>query len=94
MSTVSASAGSPRPPPVFMTHNTHDDIVPFGQGRQLGVDWCEVGADVRFVTVDEDRGALLNHGVAAQETQGQQWEFLRSVVAGDGPAQPSNCGEF
>ena len=80
--------------PLFMMHNVADDIVPFAQGRHLAEEWCSAGADVRFTTVDEDLGPLMNHGIAQRKTQRAQWEFLRSAVLGDGPSTPSNCGAF
>ncbi|WP_448852781.1 lipase family protein [Corynebacterium sp. 335C] len=80
--------------PVFMTHNVADDIVPFEQGRQLGRDWCAAGADVRFTSMNEDVGPLINHGLASRETRDGQWEFLESSVLGDGPSTPSDCGSF
>ena len=34
--------------PVLLTHSVTDDVVPSKQGRQLGRDWCKLGADVWF----------------------------------------------
>ncbi|EHR63821.1 lipase family protein [Saccharomonospora cyanea] len=36
--------------PVFVLHSRLDDIVPYGQGRQMAVDWCERGGTVQFTT--------------------------------------------
>ncbi|WP_425569896.1 lipase family protein [Rhodococcus olei] len=34
--------------PVLVQSGIHDDIVPFGQARQLAADWCSRGATVQF----------------------------------------------
>ncbi len=34
--------------PVLVQSGTHDDVVPFGQARQLAADWCARGATVQF----------------------------------------------
>ncbi|WP_298182436.1 lipase family protein [Saccharomonospora sp.] len=36
--------------PVFVLHSKLDDIVPYNQGRQMAVDWCEQGGTVQFTT--------------------------------------------
>lgn len=36
--------------PVLITSGRNDDTVPYGQARQLAVDWCANGADVTFRT--------------------------------------------
>ncbi|WP_066906494.1 lipase family protein [Millisia brevis] len=36
--------------PVIITSGINDDTVPYGQARQLAVDWCERGASVTFRT--------------------------------------------
>ncbi|MFN8070092.1 MAG: alpha/beta fold hydrolase [Mycolicibacterium insubricum] len=36
--------------PVFIESNRFDPVVPWGQARQLAVDWCALGADVEFWT--------------------------------------------
>ncbi len=36
--------------PVFVLHSKLDDIVPYAQGRQMAVDWCEKGGTVQFTT--------------------------------------------
>ncbi|MFE3546413.1 lipase family protein [Nocardia sp. NPDC059177] len=41
--------GNLRPPtPVLITSGINDDTVPYGQARQLAVDWCDQGATVTF----------------------------------------------
>lgn len=36
--------------PVLVSSGRNDDTVPYGQARQLAVDWCDRGADVTFRT--------------------------------------------
>ncbi|WP_430333252.1 lipase family protein [Rhodococcus sp. ACT016] len=36
--------------PVLVTSGRNDDTVPYGQARQLAVDWCDRGANVTFRT--------------------------------------------
>ncbi|WFR74290.1 lipase family protein [Prescottella defluvii] len=36
--------------PVLVTSGRNDDTVPYGQARQMAVDWCERGANVTFRT--------------------------------------------
>ncbi|MFE3292026.1 lipase family protein [Rhodococcus sp. NPDC059234] len=38
--------------PVLVTSGRNDDTVPYGQARQLAVDWCDRGAAVTFRTND------------------------------------------
>lgn len=38
--------------PVLITSGSNDDTVPYGQARQLALDWCDRGADVTFRTND------------------------------------------
>lgn len=70
--------------PVLLTHSVLDDIIPYRTGRQLAVDWCERGANVRLSTNASPLhvGGILNN---ATEVYG----FLEARLAGK-PA-PSSC---
>lgn len=63
--------------PVLLTHSLLDDIVPYKVGRQLAVDWCARGANVRLSTNSTPLhvGGMLNN---ATEVYG----FLEARLAG------------
>ncbi|GAA2807864.1 lipase family protein [Saccharopolyspora taberi] len=73
--------------PVFVSHTTLDDIVPFEQGRQMARDWCDRGATVQFDTL-----VIPTHVGAAPEAAARAFGWLEGRFAGD-PA-PDNCGSF
>lgn len=70
--------------PVLLTHSVLDDVIPYRTGRQLAVDWCARGANVRLSTNASPLhvGGILNN---ATEVYG----FLEARLAGK-PA-PSSC---
>lgn len=70
--------------PVLLTHSVLDDVIPYRTGRQLAVDWCARGANVRLSTNTSPLhvGGILNN---ATEVYG----FLEARLAGK-PA-PSSC---
>ncbi|MFD2417832.1 lipase family protein [Amycolatopsis pigmentata] len=37
--------------PVLVAHSAADDIVPYGQGREMARSWCSLGATVQFDTL-------------------------------------------
>nr|WP_306307300.1 lipase family protein [Nocardia takedensis] len=48
---IGGVVGSSRPAtPVLITSGRNDDTVPYGQARQLALDWCAQGATVTFRT--------------------------------------------
>ncbi|MFD4265557.1 lipase family protein [Rhodococcus sp. NPDC058481] len=51
--------------PVLIQSGTHDDVVPFGQARELAGDWCGGGAVVQFSENPFPGvlpGSVINHG--------------------------------
>lgn len=51
--------------PVLVVSGRNDDVVPYGQARQLAKDWCARGATVSFVTDELPPifpGLVINHG--------------------------------
>lgn len=81
--------------PVLIQHGTQDDAVPFGQGRQLAVDWCAQGATVQFSpnpTPPILPGLVVNHIVPMIGGLPESVVYLNDRFA-DAPA-PSNCGAF
>lgn len=78
-----------RPPtvPVFVGHSPLDDIVPFGPGRQMARNWCDLGGSVEFKSL-----VLPTHVVAVAQFGLEAFAWLDPVLVG---AQPkSNCGSF
>ncbi|WP_372493613.1 lipase family protein [Prauserella alba] len=73
--------------PVYVAHSRLDDIVPYGQGRDMARSWCDNGATVQFDTL-----AIPTHvgGYAAAYPKAYAW--LDQRVRGE--AAPTNCGEF
>ncbi|EOM75269.1 lipase [Rhodococcus rhodnii] len=81
--------------PVLIQHGTQDDIVPFGQGRQLAVDWCEQGADVQFSVNPAPPilpGAAVGHVVPLLGGLPEAVAYLNDRF--DGVPAPNNCGAF
>lgn len=81
--------------PVFLQHGTQDDTVPYGQGRQLALDWCEKGATVQFhadQTPPILPGFVINHAVPLFSGLPVAVQYLDARLR-DAPA-PSNCGAF
>ncbi|WP_277681649.1 lipase family protein [Saccharomonospora azurea] len=70
--------------PVFVLHSRLDDIVPYGQGRQMAVDWCERGGTVQFTTsyVPSHVGGMLR-------AYPQAVSVLSGMIKGEQPR--SNC---
>lgn len=77
--------------PVFVTHNVQDDVIPVEGARRLVRDWCEAGANVTYVEVDEDLGEA-SHGLAWQMTRDEAFGWLVSVMGGpDAPGAEGTC---
>lgn len=76
--------------PTLVEHTPADDIVPYGQGRQLAKDWCGLGANVQFR--DILALPLMGHVFAAQPAAGNSAVWLGDRFAGK--AATSNCGRF
>ncbi|MGN0042866.1 MULTISPECIES: lipase family protein [unclassified Rhodococcus (in: high G+C Gram-positive bacteria)] len=81
--------------PVLLQHGTQDDTVPYGQGRQLALDWCDNGATVQFdanLTPPILPGFVINHAVPLLTGLPTAVQYLDARLR-DAPA-PSNCGAF
>ncbi|OWY83383.1 MULTISPECIES: alpha/beta fold hydrolase [Rhodococcus] len=81
--------------PVLLQHGTQDDTVPYGQGRQLGLDWCDKGATVQFLpntTPPILPGFIINHAVPMIGGLPESVAYIEARLRGE-PA-PSNCGAF
>lgn len=76
--------------PTLVEHAPADDIVPYGQGKQLAKDWCGLGANVQFR--DLLALPLLAHVFAAQPAAGNSAAWLADRFAGK--AATPNCGKF
>ncbi len=66
--------------PVFVLHSRLDDIVPYGQGRRMAVDWCERGGTVQFTTsyVPSHIGGMLR-------AYPQAVAWLSAMIEGEAP---------
>lgn len=67
--------------PVFVAHNSFDDVIPVDGARDLVRRWCEGGADVTYVEVSEDFGDG-SHALGFQLTAGDALEWLDAVIDG------------
>lgn len=73
--------------PTLVVHSALDDIVPYGQGRQMARDWCAQDATVRFST-----SLAPSHVGGAIQAYPEAFAWLDGRFAGR-PA-PENCGSF
>jgi len=81
--------------PVLLQHGTQDDAVPFGQGRQLALDWCAQGATVQFSpnpTPPILPGFVVNHLSPMLMGMPESVSYLLDRF--NGAPAPSNCGGF
>ncbi|MGU3581789.1 alpha/beta fold hydrolase [Rhodococcus sp. C26F] len=81
--------------PVLLQHGTQDDTVPYGQGHQLALDWCDKGATVQFLpntTPPILPGFIINHAVPMIGGLPDSVAYIEARLRGE-PA-PSNCGAF
>ncbi|WP_430334943.1 lipase family protein [Rhodococcus sp. ACT016] len=78
--------------PVLIESGIHDDLVPFGQARQLADDWCAKGSTVQFsenLLPPVDPGAGINH--AAPYPLGTPEALTWITDRFSGVPAPSNC---
>lgn len=73
--------------PSLVVHSRADDIVPFGQGRQMAVDWCGKGANVQFKTLTSG-----THIGEIPEASTTAFTWMEQRV--DGMPAFGNCGMF
>ncbi|RZQ65244.1 lipase family protein [Amycolatopsis suaedae] len=73
--------------PVLVVHSRLDDIVPFAQGREAAVDWCDAGTKVQF-----SASLVPSHVGGAIRAYPEAFAWLEGRFAGL-PA-PNNCGRF
>ncbi|WP_277370648.1 lipase family protein [Rhodococcus rhodochrous] len=81
--------------PVLLQHGTQDDTVPYGQGRQLALDWCDKGATVQFLpntTPPILPGFIINHAVPMIGGLPESVAYIEARLRGE--SAPSNCGAF
>ncbi len=81
--------------PVLVQHGTQDDTVPYGQGRQMALDWCAQGATVQFSPNNTPPilpGFIVNHALPMLGGMPEAVAYMNDRFA-DKPA-PSNCGAF
>ncbi len=73
--------------PTLVAHSRVDDIVPYAQGRQMALDWCARGANVRFkaMLTPTHVGGILEASTTA-------FFWMEQRVAG--LPQRSDCGSF
>ncbi|GAA5119549.1 lipase family protein [Haloechinothrix salitolerans] len=88
-STVEAQKLGNRSPevPTLVLHSRADDIVPYEQGRQMARDWCDLGANVRFKTLE-----TATHVGAIPEASSTAFMWMEERISGF--PQFSNCGTF
>ncbi|MDT0308976.1 lipase family protein [Streptomyces sp. DSM 44917] len=78
--------------PVLVEHARNDDIVPYGQGRQMARDWCAAGAEsVQFRDIFS-LVPLFSHASAALNAATNSANWLQGRFSGTEPG--SNCGSF
>ncbi|GAA4543711.1 lipase family protein [Amycolatopsis samaneae] len=77
--------------PVLVEHTPLDDIVPYGQGKQLAKDWCGQGANVEFKDLASFT-PVFSHALAAFTASGNAATWIADRLAGK-PAT-GNCGGF
>jgi pimeloyl-ACP methyl ester carboxylesterase len=73
--------------PALVIHSVADDVVPYGQGRDMARSWCAKGVGVRF-----DTSVAPTHVGAAVAAFPVAFGWLEARFAGL-PA-PGNCGWF
>lgn len=81
--------------PVLLQHGTQDDTVPYGQGRELALNWCDQGATVQFLSNTTPPilpGFIVNHAVPMLAGLPDSVAYIEARLR-DEPA-PSNCGSF
>ncbi|WP_216207237.1 lipase family protein [Amycolatopsis aidingensis] len=76
--------------PVLVEHAPLDDIVPYGQGKQMAKDWCAQGATVQFKDLPAPPAFAHVGGVPAAMSNSANW--LADRLSGE-PAT-DNCGKF
>ncbi|ALG09877.1 lipase family protein [Kibdelosporangium phytohabitans] len=76
--------------PVLVEHAPLDDIVPYGQGKQLAKDWCSKGATVQFNDLPAPPVFAHVGGVPAAMANSANWLADRLAAK---PAA-TNCGKF
>ncbi|MDT0307370.1 lipase family protein [Streptomyces sp. DSM 44917] len=78
--------------PVLVEHARNDDIVPYGQGRQMARDWCAAGAEqVEFRNIFS-LIPLFSHVTAGLSAHFHSADWLADRFAGERAG--SNCGRF
>lgn len=73
--------------PVLVAHSAADDIVPYGQGREMARSWCSLGATVQFDTLPAPThvgGAVNAYPLAFSWLEGRF----------SGAKAPDNCAEL
>lgn len=82
--------------PVFILGGIHDDIIPYGQTRQLAVDYCAAGGTVTFVTdrspATVPEGTGLGHARPLVKHVSEALSWLADRF--NGKDAPDNCGDF
>ncbi|WP_216211524.1 lipase family protein [Amycolatopsis aidingensis] len=73
--------------PMLVVHSVLDDIVPYGQGRQMARDWCADGTTVQFSS-----SLVPTHVGGAIRAFPEMFLWLGDRFAGKTP--PDNCGRF
>ncbi|QFU94475.1 putative inactive lipase [Amycolatopsis sp. YIM 10] len=73
--------------PMLVVHSTLDDIVPYGQGREMAREWCGQGAKVQFSS-----SLVPSHVGGAIRAFPEAFLWLEGRFGGK-PA-PANCGWF
>ena len=77
--------------PAFVQHAPNDDIVDYGQGKQMAKDWCAKGNDVEFQDLPSPLPPL-SHAYSAPGSASDGADWLADRFAGK-PTN-GNCGSF
>ncbi|ONI76118.1 lipase [Actinosynnema sp. ALI-1.44] len=76
--------------PVLVEHAPNDDIVPYGQGKQMAKDWCGKGATVQFN--DLAGTPVFAHVGAVPAAMANSANWLADRLSGK--SATTNCGKF
>lgn len=83
--------------PVMISGGDHDDVIPNGQVRQLGRDYCAAGAPVFYLadatpSLTGGERFAVDHAVGMFTSQPQALNYL--IDRFNGLPAPDNCGAF
>lgn len=72
--------------PVFMYHGKHDEIAPYHSALKTAREWCDSGAQIKFMTYED---YLMEHLITEITGSIPAFEFLRDRI--EGHDLPKGC---